>query len=176
MPDDNRPMTTDARALIEEGRRHDEAMTDGPWVSERDDPEYGEVYSADPYKLVAQTGRAPVAANATGIAWLRSNLRALLDGCSAALDEVEGKDKTIERLVARIAATDAPEDIDATLASLEAASAQIATLRTELGEAKLVIEQQDRDLERLRTALVAMRDDPDLRTDLQISAILEGTP
>jgi DNA repair exonuclease SbcCD ATPase subunit len=64
--------------------------------------------------------------------------------------EIEDKDKMIERLVARISATDAPGDIDAALASIESARAQIVKLHTELGEAKLVIEQQDRDLEAMR--------------------------
>jgi len=77
-------------------------------------------------------------------------LLALLTGYSAALDEVDALRKTQERLVARISATDAPENIDATLASIEGARAQIVNLRTELGEAKLVIEQQDRDLERIK--------------------------
>jgi FtsZ-binding cell division protein ZapB len=52
-------------------------------------------------------------------------------------------------------------------------SAGIAHLRAELGEAKLVIEQQDRDLERLR-ALLADRRTP--MNEDRIDAILEGAP
>jgi DNA repair exonuclease SbcCD ATPase subunit len=62
-------------------------------------------------------------------------------------------------------------------------SAGIAHLRTELGEAKLVIEQQDRDLERLRGSIAQVRDDLSARTERgfygyaeDLDAILEGAP
>jgi chromosome segregation ATPase len=122
--------------------------------------------------------------------------------------------KTQDRLVARIAATDSPADIEATLATLEAArsriecletelagarkaadwleakrvealaeieritadrdhwrearrtaieagevlTAEMERMRSELGEARLVIEQQDRDLERMRDRVNYLED------------------
>ncbi len=87
-------MTTDARALIEEGKRHDEAMVDQPWrVSQVDTGGSAQVRCDDsprsppsgcliPFFVLHHT-------DAAGIAWMRNNLAALLTGYSAALDEVE---------------------------------------------------------------------------------------
>lgn len=96
-------MTNDeARALIEAGRKHDEAMADGPWEPSEASPgaRRSEVRSIDPchpdYDMrVVVTGgdnesvpvnRRDAVPNANGIAWMRTNLRALLEGYSAAID------------------------------------------------------------------------------------------
>jgi|KBSSwiStaDraftv2_1062776.scaffolds.fasta_scaffold00132_28 hypothetical protein len=97
--------------------------------------------------------------------WIRTNLSALLTGYSAALDEVE-RLRPVEPWVAEL-----QKELDA--------------LRTELGEVKLVIEQQDRDLERMRAGLTEFREaveknyDDDIRRSWvrdQIDDILERTP
>jgi hypothetical protein len=94
----------DAASIIETGRRHDEAMTPGPWKPQHapPSPKKSEVYSVDDchpdYDMrIAITGgdtgpsdhdpinRRDAVPNAAGIAWLRTNLRALLDGYAAAL-------------------------------------------------------------------------------------------
>lgn len=64
--------TKRARELIAEGRKHDEAMTDAPW-------------SRGDRRIYPTSGSN----DSAGIAWMRTNLRALLDGYAAALDEIE---------------------------------------------------------------------------------------
>lgn len=84
-------MTTDPRTLIADGRRHDEAMdeivTD---VGHRSDSAVWFMRASRPD-------------NAIGIAWLRTNLRAMLDGFSKALDEVENLRKDGERMACELA-------------------------------------------------------------------------
>jgi hypothetical protein len=160
------------RELIAEGKKHDEAMTEGPRGY---DGERGRVYGPGPnqflHKDVCEMIVGNHNRNAAGIAWLGTHCRELLTGYDRALDEVERLTITQDRLVARIAATDAPADIEATLATLDGARDRIAALQAEIGEAKLVIEQQDRDMQRIRALL------SDLRTPMnedRINAILEG--
>jgi hypothetical protein len=85
--------TTDARALIAEARKHDEAMTEAPWEwDDKDDAfrhidelvAFGEPISEGNHGIVIDQ------ADARGIAWLRTNLRALLDGYAEALEEAAG--------------------------------------------------------------------------------------
>lgn len=64
------------RELIAVGRKHDEAMTEGwPADNRRDSAVWFMILLNHPE-------------NAAGIAWMRTNLRALLDGYAAALDEL----------------------------------------------------------------------------------------
>ena len=68
--------------------------------------------------------------------------------------------------------------------AIEARDAEIERLLTSIGEQALVIEQQDRDMERIRAGLTKMKDELDdryydvnrdwLRSEL--AAILEGAP
>jgi len=134
-------MTTDARALIAEWVRQEESF-DNPAST----VEYGRAQN-----------------------WIRTNLSTLLTGYSAALDEVDRHAEDV-----RIAAGECLVPVDempprshlrrVVLANRcwryerDEMNEQIATLRTELGEAKLVIEQQDRDLARLHADLAASRD------------------
>lgn len=128
-------MIANPPALLEEARRHDEAMTDGPWRSDvgcvdLPDGRYIRCCSTD----------------ATGIAWLRTNLGELIAGYTAALDEVE-------RL--RADHTETTNTYEERILELETAS---VTLRTSIGEQSLVIEQQDLDLKRLTDNLAAAHD------------------
>ncbi len=145
-------MTADARALIAEGKRHDEALAshgqEREWIADR-----GSV-------VVKRHPRAEFhcnPTNAAGIAWLRTNLAALLEGYSAALDEVYAIAGTAEERLA-----------------------EVAKLLTELGDLKLVIEQQDREMERMRAAVTALRDnlltDPRDCCSDDLTAILKGAP
>lgn len=89
-------MTTDPRALIAEGRKHDEAMTAAPWTeccSWQDESHpcrliWGAVDAETIGSLVLEEGRPPKA-DVAGIAWIRTNLAAMLDGYASALDEIE---------------------------------------------------------------------------------------
>jgi chromosome segregation ATPase len=241
-------MTTDPRALIAQGRKHDEAMHREEPACGCHDRNFVEAFEIHPD--VGCPARQHRYAVLGAEVWCDAHHRELLDGYERALNEVDILTKerdlckrmlgdaapefarlqaenaaliaTQERLVARIAATDSPADIEATLATLEAARIEInrltadrdhwrearrtamgagevlkaendrlrsevleldeqrssyrdraQQLATELGEAKLVIEQQDRDLERLRVLLA------DLRTPMnedRIDAILQGAP
>jgi hypothetical protein len=94
-------MTTDARALIAEGKRHDKAMTDGPWYSVKTpfgDGTFVRSKSEDASGVHVADCSAIGSdeyedycdeSNAAGIAWLRTNLAALLEGYTSALDEIE---------------------------------------------------------------------------------------
>ncbi len=65
------------------------------------------------------------------------------------LDEIERREAEVTAADERMAGV-----LDGTFSVGDGtAQREIERLRTELGEAKLVIEQQDRDLEKLRTAL-----------------------
>lgn len=68
-----RPPPAALRALIAEGRKHDEAMTRARRTT---------------FAEVASVADA-LAANDAGIAWLRTNLARLLDALTAALDDAE---------------------------------------------------------------------------------------
>ena len=94
---------TDARKLIADGRKHDEAMTDGPWEWDDDDgmlkqPDSrswrGLRIDGDLVAFGAPTGEGDhricmMDGDSSGIVWLRNNLRALLDGYEAALDQIK---------------------------------------------------------------------------------------
>lgn len=78
-----------------------------------------------------------------------SVMAALLDGYEQALAEIDrlrsenaALHVTQDRLVARIAATEAPKDIEETLASLEVARAKIATMETEIDRLRTGIREQ----------------------------------
>lgn len=105
------------RELIAEGRKHDEAMTQGNAVAglyrsdliDEQVAQFREAHAehagapmhvvavAESFSVpiwvsatcIATTGNGPHgAADAAGIAWMRTNLRALLDGYAAALEEL----------------------------------------------------------------------------------------
>lgn len=85
--------TAEARALIAAGRAHDEAMTEAPWYGRsrfrfvsRVPNSSGGMGGELQTNRIANTAEGP---DADGIAWLRTNLRALLDGYAAALDEID---------------------------------------------------------------------------------------
>jgi len=175
-------MTTDARALIEEGKRHDEAMSKAHWTYS---PTSGNVeapnggpnqyLSTKVCELFSMNHRA----NGNGIAWLRTNLAALLTGYAAALDEVDRLRKLtvaadsavsaygeIERRsgeeVLKLRTSLSEQSADLTLwksrydtleTSAQTAEAGLFHANLELGELKLVLEQQDREMERMRAAL-----------------------
>lgn len=85
--------STAARALIAAGRKHDEAMTSGPWCGSSG---FVRMPNGD-YSWCQESDEQDGLVNAAGIAWMRTNLRALLDGYVAALAEVD-------RLAAALAA------------------------------------------------------------------------
>jgi hypothetical protein len=72
---DDERTSTNTHALIEEGRKHDDAMADGVWYA----TDEGRVCRDDAgvSLTVCNVHRTP---DTLGIAWLRANLRALLDG------------------------------------------------------------------------------------------------
>lgn len=186
-------MTTNPRALIAEARRHDEAMTSGPW-SEccHGQPEthpcrliWGAIDGEMIGSLVLHDGRPPKA-DVAGIAWLRSNLSALLEGYTSALDEIERLNAQPVRLFDHLAAERMADEIavlvqrkfidsrspaaDALLDYRDPPQTErserivdmerdLVAALTSIGEQALVIEQQDRDLERLRAALIWLRSD-----------------
>jgi len=110
-------VTAEARALIAEGKRHDEAMTRSPWVmgysridskpavleyelgvnmipvdAADDDPRWSALPEFEVCSVPVVGGDTATAQgerDGLGIAWLRTNLAALLDGYTAALDEVD---------------------------------------------------------------------------------------
>lgn len=139
-------MTASDRALIAEARKHDEAMTDGPWYGRSrfvsrvpDNTGMGATMHTN------HVANAANAEDARGIAWLRTNIGALIAGYELALDENAELHETQDRLVARIAATDSPADIDETLAAYADVRDTVTTLRAEV--------------ERMRAALVKIHDD-----------------
>lgn len=69
-------MTTDHRALIADGRAHDEAMTPAPWEEGMAGAIAVVHFDGDDVRHVATAGSH---SNREGIAWLRSNLSVLLD-------------------------------------------------------------------------------------------------
>ncbi len=126
--------TTDARALIVEGRKHDEVMTEAPW----EDWPGAQGLQSFPRVLSAMKpgGRDRIAViqswekqpeNAAGIAWLRTNLRALLDGYELMLDEVD-----ILRADAAAREQQLVTTMDGLIAERNAARAEVERLRTDL--------------------------------------------
>lgn len=89
-------MTIDSRTLIAEGRKHDAAMTEGPWTHRQMSHDNGLIACDEVHdstgKTIAYDSDGSSAdfeeRNAAGVAWLRTNLAALLDGYASALDEV----------------------------------------------------------------------------------------
>jgi hypothetical protein len=89
-----------ARALIAEGQGHDAAMTRDEWEARGQEVWSLDVDHPDYDMRLAVVGRVPTEphapvnqrdapANTAGIAWLRNNLRPLLDALEAALVENE---------------------------------------------------------------------------------------
>lgn len=83
-------MTHDeARALLAEGRQHDEAMENAPWdISDISDGKRNR------FAVTGRGGRNEVSADmadedALGVVWMRTNLARLLDGYAEALEENE---------------------------------------------------------------------------------------
>lgn len=164
-------MTKEARALIAEGRKHDEAMTDAPWSDwpgMQGLPGFPRILGD--MKLAGREEIAKIGSwtrqreNAAGIAWLRTNLASLLTGYASALDEVERLRAEASKEAAathELAEEHEKQGMDLAfhrgghIASL----AELATAHTSIGELKLVIEQQDRDMARVRAALVKVHDD-----------------
>lgn len=62
------------------------AMTQGRWVSDASEVEDGQVWTAEPYKLVMETHRHPMAANATGIVATHNAADVLIAAVQAAID------------------------------------------------------------------------------------------
>lgn len=91
---------TAEQALIEEGLRHDAAMTPGPWKS----------------WMVAQPGMLPAHLerdeNAEGMAWLRTNIRKILTGYRAALGEVDRLTGQRDRHLLRIRRSVPAQNVD----------------------------------------------------------------
>lgn len=148
--------TEESRALIAAGREHDEAMTQGWAVAglyrfdsldeqvERFLQDHSR-YAGRPMHIVAvaesdrpieesavcfaTTGNGPHGApDAIGIAWLRNNLRALLDGYAAALVRIEALEKFCG--IAGIM-------VDDLAAERDAANAEVKKLRYALSRAPL---------------------------------------
>lgn len=61
------------------------AMTQGRWVSDASEVEDGQVWTAEPYKLVMETHRHPMAANAAGIVATHNATDALIAAVGAAI-------------------------------------------------------------------------------------------
>jgi len=78
-------VTAEARALIAEGKHHDEAM------------QWAQIFSV----VIQVQGDGD---DATGIAWLRTNLAALLTGYAVALDALDAAEARLETKDAVIAA------------------------------------------------------------------------
>lgn len=74
--------STDPRTLLAEARVIDEALTPEPWLVS----EHGSIYVGDIRSAISSMGDRT---DASGIAWMRTNLRTLIDGYAAALDEVD---------------------------------------------------------------------------------------
>lgn len=96
-------------ALLDEARRHDAAMTEGPWY------ERGRFVSLTPVNTgMGATLHTNHIANlveqddAAGIAWLRTNLRALLDAHEQALGEVDRLRAGLTELRDAVTAADLP--------------------------------------------------------------------
>ncbi len=160
-------MTTDARALIEEGRAIVAKLEAGFGVKP--------VTSNFLPKMVALlTGYSAALDEAERLtsdpmyaAWCnhpREMVRELIDDRDAARTSIgelklvlEQQDRDLARmheaqskLVARIAATDSPVDIETTLTCLGRARSRIAKLEAGLAEARLVIENQNQMIVRLQ--------------------------
>lgn len=185
-------MTTDPRALIAEGRKHDEAMTAAPWTFDEPSAPAGSVdivgvrlledgravptdEHGDPIVVAEWVAQCDPHRDAAGIAWLRTNLAALLDGYASALDEVDAQAETAlgcldlarhQAATLRTSLAEQASDLtrkDSYILQLETraarAEAGLFEANLELAELKLVIEQQDRDMARVRAALVKVHDD-----------------
>jgi len=88
--DDPKGGATSARELIAAGRRHDEEMTSGPWRGEF--CLYSDGYQER--EVIAAQFRS----DADGVSWMRTNLRAMLDGYTTALDSAERWEAAAMRL------------------------------------------------------------------------------
>jgi hypothetical protein len=129
-------MTTDARALIAEGRKHDEAMSPEMCHSR---------FSTAPHFRIWAGRNDLTERDVRGLHWLRSNLAALLTGYASALDEVERLGRDLQHAIAENFAFNIK------------VSTEINENRTSIGELKLALEQQDREVERMRTGLTELR-------------------
>jgi hypothetical protein len=139
-------MTTDARALIAEAKRHDEAMSPEMRHSR---------FSTAPHFRIWAGRNDLTEADVVGLHWLRTNLAALLAGYTAALDEVERLSALVPPSIYNV--------IETWCSELETSEAQrvrgilnteiVHQLRTSLAEQALAIEQQDREMERMRAGL-----------------------
>jgi hypothetical protein len=145
-------MTNDeARALIEAGRKHDEVMTEAPWESaetppssrrswvrnvDRNHPDYDMRVAAtggDDDREREVVNRRDAIPNANGIAWMRTNLHALLDGYAAALNRVAMlQQHTAERDTARQDQQVTQDQLDKFMSACADQTIQIMELRGEV--------------------------------------------
>lgn len=176
-------MTKEARAMIAEGRKHDEAMTDAPWEWDHDccvgpatSVDYGMGPEIHRETIIETDGGhyGPEGPDRAGITWLRTNLASLLEGYASALDEIEHWRE------ARRIAIEGGEILKAELDDLRN---RVADVQREAGMQALVIEQQDLDMARVREGLTNLRDAlvalPAVRcvdVTTEIDAILQGAP
>jgi hypothetical protein len=89
------------------------------------------------------------------LGWLCDHHLEILDGYTAALDRIHliTEDSAVARANVRL-----QDSIDIASKELEAALDEVDRLRGALGEQALVIEQQDREMERMRAGLTEIRD------------------
>lgn len=119
-------MTHDeARALVAEGRQHDGAMTRAPWTTPIGTRFLGAVSAIIDgleRQVAAAAGQAPqfddapdvgaaLAANAAGIAWMRTSLAALLTGYADALDEIERLRSALNYMHDKVDGYDSTKDL-----------------------------------------------------------------
>jgi hypothetical protein len=133
------------RALLTEGRKHDEAMTEGPWRNGAD-PSHFDAPEVTDARTFAYYVTAP--ADAAGIAWMRTKLSELLAGYAAAMDEIEAinavRDEVLGGLPGRPKSP--TEFVRWLVGSVEAVGANVAGLRDQR-------DALESEVERLRVGL-----------------------
>lgn len=96
------------RKLIEEGRKHDERMTNGPWIEEFFYRDGDDLIKPHRWRIFLVGHDNPRTNSrdcdwnkhdAAGIAWMRTNLRAILDGYAMALDAAERDEREFTSLI-----------------------------------------------------------------------------
>jgi hypothetical protein len=132
--------TAEARALIADGKKHDEAIrSEQPTTCRCIDPNFAEVFG--PHVSAECPIRQWRAKQEDAVEWRDKNWSNLITGYASALDEAERHAAARE------------QDTREALVENDQLREQLVTARTSIGELKLVIEQQDRDMERMRMLL-----------------------
>lgn len=144
-------MTTDARALIAEGQRHEAT--------------FSAACDSGSIEVVGETKDEHARIRAS-VEWVYDNLATLLDGYTAALDEVERVTRERDEALDDGVLSQRVCDIENNRAQLRQ---DLAALRTCYGEQHLVIEQQDRDLARLKQYLDVANGIADRERDTAVS-------